>query len=176
VKTFYFEDFNIWACYVSFKLKNRNLSEILEYVSKNKSKVDILQVVDADKICGQLHLFSAIYRTYRAKKESKNIAKENSIELLLRLSGKRQINEAISMLGLNEKTRNVLVCCCDEDLDKAKLVTEELVRYFSELENDDFINIYDKVKEEEIKKTFNVKTNNIQKEVLMKISYIELLS
>lgn len=176
MKTFYFEDFNIWACYASFKLKNRNLNEIFEYISRIKSKVDILQLVDADKICGELHLLSGIYRTYRAKKESKNIAKENSVELLLRLSGKRQINEAISILGLNEKTRNVLVCCCDQDLDKAKLVTEELVSHLSEFENDVFINVYDKVKEEEIKKTFNIRTNNIEKEVLMKISYIELLS
>jgi len=70
-----------------------------------------LQLVDARGICGPLHLRAALLHTERAFARKRNRANSRATELLLWLSGERQIHRAIAQLGVKRSTRTIGVIC-----------------------------------------------------------------
>jgi len=169
------EDFKIWLCYTGIELDIKHTKSFLDYIMGLRNEIQLIQAVDANKIFGSIHLKSAIYRTYRALMNKKNIARNISLELLLRLSGRRQIHEAIDLLGVKEDTKNIILICSDENLDKIKSILNELFLKFNIKENENLLEIKEDSRKKIIKETYGLKTNEILKELLMKIAYIELM-
>ncbi len=174
MKVFYLDKFGSWGGFSSFVLKEINLKEIFDYLDDSRKKCELLQIVDADKVCGSVQIISSIYRAYRAFSTAQNIARDLSIEFLIRLSGKRQISDAIKMLGVGIHTRNAVVVCADKDLGKVKNIISDILEKFSKKEDENLLEIYSKEKEEILKKIYEIKSPFIIKEILMKISNIEI--
>ncbi|HEX17238.1 MAG TPA: hypothetical protein ENG60_02355 [Thermoplasmatales archaeon] len=86
-----------------------------------------IQVVDADLVCGKDHVISAVMHAVRSFKEKRNSTRSLSMELLLYLSGERQISRAIEKVGIKEgKERHVFVFLGSDDLDYIeKSLTED---------------------------------------------------
>ena len=68
----------------------------------------ILLVIDASAIAGINHLKSCILNALHAFEEKTNIAKTINAEILLYISGYRQISRAIKEVGVNTRTTNLL--------------------------------------------------------------------
>ncbi len=68
-----------------------------------------LQIVDARNICGAKHIFHAATLALTAHEERNSRAKKIELEILLYLSGKRQIGEAIQSMGVKNVTREVTI-------------------------------------------------------------------
>ncbi len=173
MKFFYLENYGSWIGISSFAFKEVDQKEILAYVDNLKKKFELFQIIDADKVCSIIQILSSVHRTYRAFSSSQNIAKDFSIEFLIRLSGKRQIVDAIKMLGIKEDTKNGVVICAGKNLEEIKNIITYILDKFSREENENFIEIYSKEKEEILRKTYELRSPFIIKEILMKISLIE---
>ncbi|HLI45691.1 MAG TPA: KEOPS complex subunit Cgi121 [Geobacterales bacterium] len=168
------KDFNAWIGYSGFEIRYSRSKQLLDHVMN--SKMQLAQAVDATKICCSTQIEIAVMRTYRAFKMGRNIAKNMSMELLLRLSGKRQIHEALNLLGLKESSKYVALICADSDQGSLEDFIRKTLSEFAIREDETLIEVYDKSKEEVLKLTYDLKTQDIIKEVLMKIAYLEILS
>jgi|BEDMetMinimDraft_2_1075160.scaffolds.fasta_scaffold00027_19 Kinase binding protein CGI-121. len=104
----------------------------------------------------------------------KNIAKDKAIELLLRTSGERQISKAINILGVNYSTKKIILLACDTNIDNLINVMNEIISKYH-LNIDDKLMEVNEERKSEIIKIYNLKTNEIDKEILTKISAIEWL-
>jgi len=81
-----------------------SISKLLNIIDKvNDGVKQIVQVVKCNSILSLRQLILAVYHTIKAFKRGRNIAKKPYLELLLRLSGQKQIKDAINILGVPEK-------------------------------------------------------------------------
>lgn len=85
----------------------------------------ILQVFDADKIYGAIHLFSAAHHALRSEKEKRMTTNSIEMELLLYASGERQLKLAIPKIGIKKGYNNVgvlFILRSNEKKDEKKLI------------------------------------------------------
>jgi KEOPS complex subunit Cgi121 len=96
---------------VGAKGKIRKVESLVNSVNEwAKERKLFIQIFDGDKVCGRLHLVSALEHALRAFRENKNSAFTLELETLLYASGKRQISEAIEHMGIKEgKNRSVVL-------------------------------------------------------------------
>ncbi|AWX33206.1 KEOPS complex subunit Cgi121 [Methanosphaera sp. BMS] len=97
----------------------------------------IIQLLDCDYICGMSHLRQAISQVIKAFDEKQNFANDKGLEICVRLSGQKQISQALKLLGIKKKG-NILVVyvnCSDKQVE----LTEKLLSG----RNDTLIEEYD---------------------------------
>ncbi len=82
------------------------LDELQRIIKERKVS---LQIVEAKYICGPRHAFHAGNLAVTAHNEKRARANKIEIELLLYLTGKRQIGEAIKSAGVKRGTRELAV-------------------------------------------------------------------
>ncbi|MHA1203556.1 MAG: KEOPS complex subunit Cgi121 [Candidatus Heimdallarchaeaceae archaeon] len=97
--------------YLIYQLpKIYSIEKIIELIKtynlKNKSVT--LQVLDPKYIISKKQLEIAIYQTIVAFHSNENIARDKGTELLLRLSGYRQIKKALIVFGIEEQSKYVM--------------------------------------------------------------------
>ncbi len=78
------------------KLDSDNL---MDFLSKNKKT----QVVEAKCFFGEKHVIHSILQTLKAFRNRENISKNEELEFLVRLSGQRQIKNALSICRPGKK-------------------------------------------------------------------------
>ncbi|MCJ7444984.1 MAG: KEOPS complex subunit Cgi121 [Methanotrichaceae archaeon] len=66
----------------------------------------VVQVLDADKVVSEKHLFFAAEKALLAFSEDKNVANDLGVEILRYASGERQIEKALS-IGFSDSTRRI---------------------------------------------------------------------
>jgi len=64
-----------------------------------------IHIVDADAVCGPAHLASALLHARRSHANHRPRARDLKVELMMYLSGQRQIERAIQIAGLSPRTR-----------------------------------------------------------------------
>ncbi len=83
------------------------LDEILK-IEKNRHNNCELLLIDSEAIAGFTHLKACINFAIKAFQQKNNIANSLKTEILLYLSGNRQISKAISKVGINVKTTKIV--------------------------------------------------------------------
>ena len=78
------------------------LKELKDFCERNSI---VGQIFDADLVFGEEHLIVAYEHAKRAFEKGRNICKKIEMEMLLYAAGKRQINEAISLVGAKNAGR-----------------------------------------------------------------------
>jgi KEOPS complex subunit Cgi121 len=66
-----------------------------------------IHLLDAHAVCGPAHLASALLHARRAKERGRAHAREPKVELMLYLTGSRQITRAIEAAGIGPKSLGV---------------------------------------------------------------------
>ena len=120
--------------------------QMLSEVSK-KYRV-IIQVLDADQIASKEHLLFAVKKANRAMHEGRNIAKDMGIEILLYASGKRQIEQAMSM-GVHHGKNSVAIVIMGDDTKGASSELKTVIYEAPVLD-------YTKCKKRKLIKTFDI--------------------
>ncbi|MCQ2972784.1 MAG: KEOPS complex subunit Cgi121 [archaeon] len=89
---------------IGFKGNITSLDDTLEFINniKKENPNSVIQLIDASCIGGLRHINHAIYHSYLAFERGENLAKDLSVEIVLRASGQRQISKAFKILGLKE--------------------------------------------------------------------------
>ena len=99
-----------------FKANIKSVSDTLNEVNKIKKDNEIIQLLNADAICGKDHIIHGVNQAFLAFDRGENLAKDISVEIVLRCSAQRQISKAFDILGLHEGDMElcaVLINCED---------------------------------------------------------------
>ena len=111
---------------LGFKASIDSVGDVLDKVDSIKGDGEIIQLLDADSIVSENHIIHGVNQAFLAFDRGENLAKDISVEIVLRCSAQRQISKAFKMLGLHEGEMNlcaVLINCDD--------YTDELSSLFS---------------------------------------------
>ena len=97
----------------SYKMCRKSLrlstEDLFDLIKKNQDDSIFIQVIDPTWIVSIKHLQAAVHHTLKAFKNSRNIARSSETELFLRLSGYRQIKNAIKAFGIDNQTKTLLL-------------------------------------------------------------------
>jgi len=78
------------------------------------------QLLNPERVTGKDHVQLAVLNALRAFKNSRNISRQLSIEILLYASGQRQIEKALGMLGIKAGMQRVLAVAVGETDEEVK--------------------------------------------------------
>ncbi|HDI52664.1 MAG TPA: hypothetical protein ENF89_00790 [Candidatus Bathyarchaeota archaeon] len=102
-------------CIGGFKLKTpRDVESLLREVTRAASP-HLAQLFDADRVAGWEHLYLATVNAVRAFQSGYNIARSLSMEVLLYVSCRDQIAEAIRLVGVSPETERAALLVLAED-------------------------------------------------------------
>jgi len=101
---------------MGFKASIDSVGDVLDKVDSIKGDGEIIQLLNADSIVSENHIVHGVNQAFLAFDRGENLAKDISVEIVLRCSAQRQISKAFKMLGLHEGEMNlcaVLINCDD---------------------------------------------------------------
>lgn len=84
---------------------------------RTESPSACIQLLDADKLAGMDHIQFAVMNAMKAFDSKTNASDTLEMEILLYASTQRQIRDAIQLVGVNDKTRNLAVVVIDGDIE-----------------------------------------------------------
>ncbi|MBR2558182.1 MAG: hypothetical protein IKE95_07445 [Methanobrevibacter sp.] len=101
---------------LGFRASISSVGDTLSEINKIKNDSEIIQLLNADAVCGKKHIVHGVNQAFLAFERGENLAKDISVEIVLRCSAQRQISKAFDILGLKEGEMNlcaVLINCPD---------------------------------------------------------------
>jgi len=140
----------------------------------------IIQVFDADMIFGENHILSAFKHAIRSMQQDNAVTHSLSMELLLYVSGERQIKRAIKKMGIKEGKHDFVVVFI-YPLKESKNITLTIDTFLNnfELKRNDSLIKPDKKKLIEFGITkesiFSVRSNQVFQLVLEKIALVDVI-
>ncbi len=85
------------------------MNHLIERSKKRKFSNVTLQVLDPTWIVSKRHIDVAIYHTQNAFDEGRNFARDKATEFLIRVSGQKQIKNALKQFGVKDNSKHILV-------------------------------------------------------------------
>ena len=101
---------------LGFRANVDSVGDILAEIDAIKGDGEIIQLLDADAIASKNHIVHGVNQAFLAFERGENLAKDISVEIVLRCSAQRQISKAFKILGLKEGEMSlcaVLIGCGD---------------------------------------------------------------
>lgn len=117
------DDFAVWVLSGRTEKSKKELLRVIAELGRKKAAS--IQLVDSKKIFGQDHLRAAFEKTVRAFKSGQNVSDSIVTEMMLYLSGCRQIQEALDAIGLKEQPKSLIVLSDREPGDLSNLLSLE---------------------------------------------------
>ena len=108
-------------------IKILGFTATIDSVGKTLSEIDaikkdgeIIQLLNADAVASKNHIIHGVNQAFLAFERGENLAKDISVEIVLRCSAQRQISKAFKILGLSEG--EMILCAvlinCDDYSDE----------------------------------------------------------
>jgi len=128
---------SVVSCFVVFGAVG-SITDTKKLVSDLESFSDehgvVVQVVDADLVCGSIHLCSAVEHAVRASVEERMATRSLAMEVLLYASGERQIQYALPKMGVKVGDSvgigGVVIGRKDQDQKELEALVSDLVGCF----------------------------------------------
>ena len=101
---------------LGFRASIENVGDTLDEINSIRDDGEIIQLLNADSIASRNHVIHGVNQAFLAFDRDENLAKDISVEIVLRCSAQRQISKAFKILGLKEGDMNlcaILVNCRD---------------------------------------------------------------
>ena len=129
---------------LGFKGTINSVEETLNLIDSIKEDDEIIQLLNADAIVSKNHIIHGVNQAILAFDRGENLAKDLSVEIVLRCSAQRQISKAFKILGLKEGEISlcaVLVNCKDYSSELSEMFTPDESVFTPDYEN--LMKIYD---------------------------------
>ncbi|MFW9925056.1 MAG: KEOPS complex subunit Cgi121 [Candidatus Thorarchaeota archaeon] len=133
---FQIDDMQVLVSQANLKspLSNSNLKKIiveLNALENKEYKNCHFLLLDARAVAGINHLKACIHYGLQAFKQKNNLAKTINAEILVYLSGYRQISRAIELVGLNDTSKEIIFVVISPNLKNCSdfNLTPSLIRY-----------------------------------------------
>lgn len=113
---------------MGFTSKIDSVGDTLEQIDSIKKDGEIIQLLNADSIVSPNHITHGVNQAFLAFERGENLAKDISVEIVLRCSAQRQISKAFNLLGLKEGQMNlcaVLINCDDHEDELSEFFTRD---------------------------------------------------
>lgn len=111
---------------LGFRADIQSVGDTLDFINSIKKDDEIIQLLNADSIVSKNHIIHGVNQAFLAFERGENLAKDLSVEIVLRCSAQRQISKAFKMLGLKEGNMNLCAI-----LINSEDYTEELSSMFT---------------------------------------------
>lgn len=101
---------------LGFRATISSVGDTLNEINEFKDDDEIIQLLNADAVVSKNHIIHGVNQAFLAFERGENLAKDISVEIVLRCSAQRQISKAFKILGLSEGEMNlcaVLINCND---------------------------------------------------------------
>ncbi len=108
-----------------------NSETVIELIRRQKKDDVHLQILDPTFIVSEKQIIAALYHTKKAFQRENNIARDFTTEFLLRLSGKRQISNAINFLGIKDSCTNIMVIAFGEKKEEIEYEFDVILKTIS---------------------------------------------
>lgn len=144
---------------LGFRATIDSVGDTLNQIDSIKGEGEIIQLLNADAIASRNHIIHGVNQAILAFDRGENLAKDLSVEIVLRCSAQRQISKAFKILGLSEGEMElcaVLVNCDDH--------ASELESIFA---RDDSVLIADESKLKDIYKISDDELDNMSVEDIL---------
>ena len=128
---------------LGFRANIKSIKGALDEVDSIKGDGEIIQLLNADSVVSKNHIVHGVNQACLAFERGENLAKDLSVEIVLRCSAQRQISKAFNILGLKEGNMNLCTVLID-----SKDHSQELSSIFTRdddvliADNDKLIEIY----------------------------------
>lgn len=113
---------------LGFKANVDSVGDTLSKINEIKKDGEIIQLLNADTVASKDHIIHGVNQAIVAFNRGENLAKDLSVEIVLRCSAQRQISKAFKVLGLSEGEMNlcaVLLDCDDYSSQLESLFTRD---------------------------------------------------
>ena len=113
---------------LGFKATIDSVGDTLDLINDIKKEGEIIQLLNADSIASRNHIIHGVNQAFLAFERGENLAKDLSVEIVLRCSAQRQISKAFNLLGLKEGEMNlcaVLIGCDDYASELSSIFTPD---------------------------------------------------
>ena len=144
---------------IGFRASIDSVADVLDEINSIKNDDEIIQLLNADSIVSRNHIIHGINQAFLAFERGENLAKDISVEIVLRCSAQRQISKAFKILGLKEGDMNLCAV-----LINSKDYTQELSSIFI---RDDDVLIPDNDRLAKIYKISDVELQNMSIEEII---------
>ncbi|MGX8694274.1 MAG: KEOPS complex subunit Cgi121 [Methanobrevibacter sp.] len=141
---------------LGFRANIDSVGDVLNQIDSIKVEDEIIQLLNAEAIASKNHIIHGVNQAILAFNRGENLAKDLSVEIVLRCSAQRQISKAFKILGLSEGEMELCVVLIDCDD-----YTDELESIFT---RDEDVLIADESKLKEIYKISDVELENLSVE------------
>lgn len=144
-------------CLAVAGFKNVKIKDINKFFTLVKEKTGdaCVQFFDAELIADREHLRFAALNALNAFKGKMNISSSLAMETLLYASARRQIKEAVSLLGIKPNSRQVAVLVLDASREKADYILKTVSDLLQAKRDDTVIELSEQ-KFEKLKKLFEI--------------------
>ncbi len=92
---------------LGFRATIDSVGDVLDKINSIKGDDEIIQLLDADSVVSKDHIIHGVNQAFLAFERGENLAKDISVEIVLRCSAQRQISKAFRILGLKEGDMNL---------------------------------------------------------------------
>lgn len=139
-------------------LRNVRINDVDTFIKKVKSIIHPvrIQMVDASRIAGFLHIQFAFINAQKSFEQRRAISENLEMETLLYASGQRQISKAIEMLGIRPTTSEIVVLLFISDKNEVGEIGKKLMDLTSGTLDSGVLEIHKRTKIENLIKTFKV--------------------
>ena len=123
---------------LGFKASINSVGETLDLIDSIKKDGEIIQLLNADSIVSKNHVVHGVNQACLAFERGENLAKDLSVEIVLRCSAQRQISKAFKMMGLKEGEMNlcaVLINCDDYTSELSSVFTSDESVFDPDIDN-----------------------------------------
>ena len=115
-----------------------------------------VQLFDLDRIAGSRHLLLATFNALKSYESKRRISRSLGMEVLLFISGTRQISEAIKRVGITPKTtRTAVLSVLPAAADQLKL-SDLLAEVFTEKDDDSLLDKWTSLRKSKVLRTFGI--------------------
>lgn len=105
-----------------------SVGDVLDLIEDIKEDGEIIQLLNADAVVSSNHIIHGVNQAFLAFERGENLAKDISVEIVLRCSAQRQISKAFKILGLSEGEMNlcaVLINCKNYSKELSEIFTPD---------------------------------------------------
>lgn len=121
---------------LGFKAHIDSVGDTLSQIDAIKEDCEIIQLLNADAVASKNHIIHGVNQAFLAFERDENLAKDISVEIVLRCSAQRQISKAFKTLGLKEGNMNLCAVLVNSK-DYSKELSDLFVRDDDVLAADD---------------------------------------
>ena len=139
----------------AFDTKPANIEGLLRSAAEKYPDVSV-QCVDLDRVPGSHYLLLATVNALKSYRSKQPIAKSLGMELLLYISGNRQINEALTHVGVTSETSRSAALAVGSSSDHVSATGNYLEQVLGQPGRDDLLDDWPRSRIENVRSGFEI--------------------